>query len=392
MIEFKVDPPSGHAESCLDIRFMVKVDKADRMQIEIFNETINTRLELLSVSKGVISEERTAIVKRANFVEGYVNLFNKDKMNSRLTNLVKVDLKCVVQIELDGKTTTEEAVLPFYNESQSLDSHIIPFDLILDNHEIDIKNNIPLSMQIVCDAEEKYELAVKSTAGEICTFEVVTKKGRNQVILPSEILWHELGIHKNIGGKCQLYWVKFEGIDHMKYVNRKYVPIAESTITFNDVLMSPRPQQRLGPTGKDLTPDFVLSHRYFVPTFQDFTSLGEIANQSRTASETNVNRIRFLHETQSLERKEVEKIEAMSSSDSERLAERKKQMAAMRSIPQPDPRQRLLINAYKKAYTRKLAMPRTDKAYVKYAPTNHPVKTMSGPKSGGCGCSRTKNA
>ena len=392
MIEFKVDPPSGHAESCLDIRFVIKVDKADRMQIEIFNETIDTKLELLSVSKGVISEEKTAIVKKSNFVEGYINLFNKDNMNSRLSELVKVDLKCVAHIELDGKTMVEEVTLPFYNESQSLDSHIIPFDLILDNHEIDLKNNIPLSMQIVCDTEKKYELAVKSTTGEICTFEVMTRKGRTQVVLPSEILWHDLRIHKNIGGKYQLYWVKFEGVDHMKYMNRKYIPISESIITFNDVMMSPKPQQRLGPTGKKLTPDFVLSHRYYVPTFQDFSSLGEIANQGRVASEANINRLRFLHETQSLEIKETDKIQSMSINESEQLAEKKRQMAAMRASPQPDPRQRLLINAYKKAYTRKLALPRTDKTYVQYAPVNQTVKSMVAQKSGGCGCSRKKDA
>jgi len=59
----------------------------------------------------------------------------------------------------------------------------------------------------------------------------------------------------------------------------------------------------------------------------------------------------------------------------------------------PDARQRMLLNSYTAAYTKKTPVPRTDRNYVKHVPQEVRVQTASAAtkKKGGCGCSRKKN-
>lgn len=396
MIEFNIDPPSGHAESCLDIQFTVKFDRSDRAEIEIFNDTSGEKLEILSVSKGVIQRETTIVVKKSNSVEGFFNLFNKDKMNFNLAGLTQVNLRCTVKTDF----AVEEETFVFYNESQSLDSTIIPFDLILDNNEINLDRNEPIRMHLVCDSESKFELAIKSLddSQHICHFEIVAKPGRTDFILPSEVFWSDVEYHKYYNKKFQIFWVKFEGITHMKFLNRKYIPIAESNLSFIGKKMTPQPQDRIGPTGSILPADFILSHRYFVPTWRDYTAFGSLAFTNKIASEQNVNRIRFLHEIQSLEMRDNQTVESMSEKSREEVANKRREMAEVmrsKSEVQSDPRQRMLINAYRKAYSKRLPAPRTDKSFVRRTPVRKSpqMQTMSAPaKKGGCGCSRNKNA
>ncbi len=397
MIEFNIDPPSGHAESCLDIQFTIKFNKSNRAEIQIFNDTSGEQIEIISVSKGVIHKETTIVVKNSNSVEGFVNLFNKDKMNFNLSGLAHVTLRCVVTTE----NSVEEDTFVFYNESQSLDASVIPFDLILDSNEINLERNEPLRMHLVCDSESKFELAVKSLddSQHICHFEIVAKPGRTDFILPSEIIWSDTEYHKYYNKKFQLFWVKFEGITHMKFLNRKYIPITETNLSFIGRKMKPQAQNRKGPTGENLSPDFILSHRYFVPTWRDYTAFGSVAVNNRTASEQNVNRIRFLHEMQSLEVKELHSVETMSEHNREEITKKRQEIAEImktKAEVQADPRQRMLINAYRKVYTKSTPAARTDKSFTRHAPVRKSpqIQSMSAPakKPGGCGCSRKKNA
>lgn len=401
MIEFSIDPPSGHAESCLDIKFVLKLSKNDSAEIEIFNDTSGDKLEILSVSKGTIYNESTLIVRKTNFVEGFFNLFNKDKMNFNLSGLTQVKLRCVVKITTDGETSHEESSALFYNESQSLDASIIPFDLILVNNEINLSKNDPLRMHIVCDSEKKFELAIKSVDSDqnICSFEVVTLKGKTNITIPSELIWSDLEYNKYYNRKYQIFWVKFEGITHMKFLNRKYIPISETQLTFIGREMSPKAQNRVGPVGLDLSQDFVLSHRYFVPTWKEYTSLGALSANNRTSSEQNISKIRFLHEIQSLEETAAKDVRTMSDQTRGDIINRRQEVSQLlqaRNNVQVDPRQRLLISAYKKAYSQRLPVPRTDKSFVQYpsVQSQQPVvhNMSSQKKQGGCGCSRKKNA
>ena len=389
MLNFQINPSSGHAESCLDIQFAVKVDKADVLEINIFNDSAKEQLDILSINKGVIQEEKTIIAKNTNSIDGFINLFNKDKMNTRLADLVKVDLRCVAKMQVGDQISTEESSTVFYNESQSLDAHIIPFDFVLDNNIIDLKNNVPIGINIVCDNENKFELAIRSDDGQsLCTFDVVVHKGHNTIQLPSEIAWHDLQISKYYMKKFQFYWVKFEGVNHMKFMNRKYVPIPGSTISFNSTAMHPKPQTRLGPTGAELPKDFVLSHRYFVHTWKQYTSLGDIAEAAQIYSEPNVNKIRFIHEVQHLEQKK--KLSMFAASQHQEVA---KSISNVPATIYPDARQRMLLNSYTAAYTKKTPVPRTDRNYVKHVPQESRVQTASAShkKKGGCGCSRKKS-
>jgi len=255
MINFKLTPSSGFVDSYLDIKFKVSFDGEGKSKIQLFNEQTGKPIEILSVSNGRIISE-TTIITKSKSVEGYINIFNRDKMNSFLQAYYKVDIRC--EVDIDGQV--ESFTTSFYNQSQSIDSNIIPFDLSVINPHIDLKNNIPLQLYIVCDREHRYELCIMTKdRSRQCTIEITTKIGGITVSLPSEILWFDLDL-KNTRFQKQydIYWVKFEGVAHHKFMNRKYIPIDNTSISFNDTQMMPQQTDRLGPTGKPLSNDFVL--------------------------------------------------------------------------------------------------------------------------------------
>lgn len=385
---FTIDPPSGHSHSALDIHFKVEVDHADQMQIEIFNATINEQLEILSVSTGYIKNGKTVSATNTNVVEGHINLFNKDKMNESLNDYPNIDLQCVNIIKTEDTTVQEEVMVTFFNESQSLDAEIIPFDLVLDNHEIDLKHNLPLQMHVVCDSEQRFELSIRSEDHKnSCTFEIFTKKGRTDVIVPSEMIWSDLELTKKHLKKFHIYWVKFEGVNHMNLMNRKYILINDTRLTFNCTTMMPRPQSRLGPTGIPLPKDFVLSHRYFVHTWRGYTALGRMPFMY--SDKKMYHMTAFMHEIQHTEIKKSGGVKAFGVDEAENESEVRKAVKdtiVRKHYKLMDPRQKVVVEAFAKPYITKSVLPATDRHYVRSFSV--PTSKRSLPSKKGCGCSR----
>ena len=387
MIEFSLDPPSGHSNSCLDVQFKLVVEGAQKIELEIFNDSSGQQLEILSVSEGYILHETQAICHLSR-LSGYVNIFNKDKMNDEFEEYTSVIIRCKAVIEYKEKIETKELSVEFFNESKSLDANIIPFDLMIDNPELDIKNNVPLSMHIVCDSEAKFELAIRSTdAKNECTFEVVAKKGRTDFVLPSEVIFADLNYSTHWHKKYQVYWVKFEGIDYMKFMNRKYIPIPESRITLNSNKITPLPQERQGPLG-DLSEDFILCNKYFVHTWKNYTSLGA---QSQLTEVDSIKRRRFLHEIQDLPILGLGSEEPTKSN-----VTTGREMLHTEKIRKPeiDTRQRVLLNAYRNAFYKKQAKisGQNHQNQPVVVPHNVGSINLNQPRKGGCGCARKKNA
>ncbi len=295
MINFKLDPPSGYADSYTDIRFIVNFDKADRSEIRLFNVTSNIELEIIGVNNGYILGETVAITDQ-DHIDGYINIFNRDKMNVGLRNLTSVDIKFEVT-QGDNKT---EGIVTFYNQSKSIDGGIIPFDLVVPDKNVDIENNKPVQFHIVSDTEKLYELCVRTEDGSAsCTFEIYARKGTTSFFLPSEVLYFDLDLEKNHGRDFYVYWVKFEGVNYMKFMNRIHILIDDTKLSFNARKMTPKSQARKGPTGIDLSDDFALSFRYFVHTSRQFTSVHEMV--SAYGPQQLLNITRFLHESQNLQ-------------------------------------------------------------------------------------------
>ena len=379
-MKFKIQPQSGHSDSYLDIQFSVDLDANEPTTIEIINLTINEPVEIVSINRGVIVEGTQARVKNTTTVEGYVNLFSRDKMNVQLSSLPYVDILC--------RATTESSITEksarFYNESLSLDGTVTPFDLIIENPEIDSLINEPLRLHLISDTEKKYELCIMNPNRiHMCTIEVIAKKGKTSFSVPSEVIWKDCNISSPGKQDLRVYWVKFEGIDQFRFRNRKYIPIEGSSIRFKSRTMMPKPQNRLGPTGEPLPDDFVLSDRYYVPTWKYFTSLGqlpEVHPQSRQ-----VHFSVFLHEYQSVQTQPA-KVEAMSEIGA-MSAERANQ--ALPRIREGDqPLQTMLIGAFAAVYDKKSQLLPVSNI-VQNTQRDFKVQTMSAQeKPGGCGCSR----
>ena len=389
-MNFSLNPPSGHSHSCLDVQFDFSAEKLDKVELEIFNDTIQEQLELLSVSDGYILGE-TKGISTSSQVTGHINIFNKDKMNEKFQDYISVQIRCKATITRDGAKDIEESSIEFFNESKSIDAEVIPFDLIIDNPQLDVKNNIPLSMHMVCDSARKFELSIRSDDGkDYCTFEVMSKKGRADFILPSEVIFSDTNFYLNWHKKFRIYWVKFEGIDYLKFMNRKYIRLPESQITLNSKEIMPLPQERQGPLGV-LSEDFVLSHRYFVHTWKDFSEFGDVPQMTQLDIQK---RRRFVHEIQDLPVPGLGSTQPVKSN----IAAGKEilQTEKLRK-PEYDPRQRVLLNAYRNAFDKNRAATKSDERYTQttlQTKQTKPVVAPMGnqPRKGGCGCARKRNA
>lgn len=386
-MNFTLDPPSGHSSSCLDIKFEFSTEKLDKVKLQIFNDTTGQKLEILSVSSGYIQEE-LIVISTSNQVSGYINLFNRDKMNDQFSRFSSVVIRCVATIERKGKETKEEAFVEFFNESKSLDSEIVPFDLIIDNPNIDIKNNIPLSMHMICDSERKFELSIRSDDGkDQCTFEVISKDGRTDFILPAEVIFSDLNFSVNWHKKFNIYWVKFEGIDYLKFMNRKYIVLPESSITLNSKEIMPLPQERRGPVGY-LSDDFVLSHRYLVHTWRGYSEFGDPPQMTKLDIQK---RRRFIHEIQDLPVPGVGSFVKSNIVAGREMLHTEK----LRKL-EHDPKQRLLLTAYRNAFDKNKVNSKVGKQQIQSSVQSKTEQTvvskMNNQQKKGCGCSRKKNA
>ena len=302
-MKFTLDPPSGYADSYLDVKFVIEFDHADKVEVCLFNETVKQPIEILAVTHGYISDGTIAIIKHASEIEGFINIFNRDKMNSSLKNYTSIEISCKLKIYHGEQVNDYEIRRTFYNESKSLDSEVIPFDLQIHNSEINLSQNESLKLSMISSEDRLYELILKNEQGNRkCIFEVFAKKGRTDISVPSEILFSDLDISsiKRDRSCFDLYWTKFEGVDYSKFMNRKLIKILDGRICLLGKKMLPKPQTRLGPVN-ELSSDFVLSDRYFVHTYKDFSGFG-----SKSFDSVRMKRLTFFYyETLDLSSKKV---------------------------------------------------------------------------------------
>lgn len=292
-MKFRLDPPSGHADSYLDIRFFVDFNRCEKAEVRLFNDSIEQPLEILAVSKGYIVDGKVATIRNAADIDGFISLFNRDKMNSALNEYTCVNIRCELSLfnkdEVEKFTFTET----FYNESKSLDAAVLPFDIEVHNPEIKVDKNEPLRMSIISTENRFYELSIRNEQGtRYCTFDVFAKKGKTDFILPCEVLFSDLDIpstqrQKNHFG---LFWSKFEGVDYSKFVNRKRIRVPNCRITILGDKIMPQPQTRIDPVGGQLSADFVLSDRYLVHTHKDYSGFG-----AKSFDSIRMKRLTFFH-------------------------------------------------------------------------------------------------
>lgn len=267
-MEFKLDPPSGFSDSYFDIEFAVTIKTFPKAVITFYNETSAEFLNIMGVTSGYISNEKEIIIKNASLVQGHINLFSDDKMNKKFATHGSVNIKCKVDYFNTNEELqeSEESIVSFYNESHSLDGDIIPFDIKIHNLVCNLQELEPVKIDLISGIETKYELCVRSTDGStICPFEIVVQKGVNYIEIPAPMLYYDLDLNKNRRKVFQLYYIKFQGTNFSKLANRKYMPIPHSTFSFQIPNgLSPKPQSRKDPVGRQLNSEFVISDRYLV--------------------------------------------------------------------------------------------------------------------------------
>ncbi len=396
-MNFSIDPPSGHASSYMDIKFSIKFEKADKVIVKLYNKVTDENIHILGVMSGHILNETDAVSKNTTSVEGFFNVFNRDKMNDKLADFVAVDIECRATFYRGDVETKQSRTVTFYNESKSLDGSVVPFDLIVENPEIDIKHNIPLKLQIVCSEEKKYELAIRSAHGEHnYQFEVMTKKGMLDLVIPSELLFFNLGIKRNPINRFSIYYVKLEGVDLSGFRNRKFIPISNTNLKFNSLSVMPEIQHRQDPIGRDLSDEFIISDRYFVHTFREFSGYGGRLSHSNRKL---LNMSRFLFEAQHMNKKSFEpkSLRAAGKPDATKNIRKEMRRSSLESNYQnrfggKDSSDKLL-STVSASYARKYSTAKSDLAVPESRKAGRQVNVLGKPakKSGGCGCARKKN-
>jgi len=370
MINFTLHPASGHANAYFDVKFSISSESKIE-EIRIYNKQArNQQLDVLAVVDGYIQNGNLVKAEGAESASGYINLFNNDKSNSQLDKYTNVDIRCEV-LYLDGKKESESVT--FYNESQSLDMSVIPFDLNIDNPHIDIKNNLPLRLQAISHADSKYELCILSEDKKVSSpFEVILKKGKNTINFPSEVIFSDLELDKNFTKKFSIYYVKFEGRDHKGYKNRKYIPIANTDLSFNSHKLHTQPQTKNDPSGRLLPEDFILSDRYFIPVSKEYSAL---SNKSNFTPQKLHNFTAFMHEAQNMQ--SIDK--AIEFSTKGRSPEIKKSVFH-NEITQKTAKMMQSDRKEVQAFATK---------YTKSSASSQPA-TINQTKKGGCGCTRKR--
>lgn len=279
-MQFSLDPYSGHADSYFDVKFEVSFDTACDSNIHFVNKETNQTLEILSSMNGVIVNGKELRIKNSNKAIGYINLFNDDKMNRKLSDFSVINIVCH-----SISTVTESSECSFYNESKSVDADVLPLDLIVHNKKIQLTKDDPLSLSILCSSESKHEFCLRYKNKKYA-FEAMCRNGRTDIIIPSEVLNYHIGEAEGV----KIYYVKFEGVNYSKQMTRKYIEIPNQSFAIEGK-KEIRSQTRIGPDGEELPNNFVLSDRYFVHTWNKFTSFGKEYDLTK-----NVIRSRFSHE------------------------------------------------------------------------------------------------
>jgi len=266
-MHISLNPPSGLDNSYFDVEFTINFDnslKHKPTKIKLFNEI--QQLNILATNNCVIRNNEIVCDKTPSILSGYINLFNDDKMNQKLSTYVKMAIKCTVDDLTTKETFTSDTV--FYNESFSVDQQILPFSLKVPE-ETDFTEDILIT--ITTDKEMKLHLQLESAHKEF-DFHVVTKNGTTDIKIPREMIFHEIITDES--EKISFNYLKESGITPFNTVNRKKIKIPNCTTKVVSTNLVLNPQTRKGPLGNDLDEtEFILSDRYFVPVIKDYTNL-----------------------------------------------------------------------------------------------------------------------
>lgn len=312
-MNLSLKPSSGYANSYFDIEFSIYFDTPLTGTITIFNKTTSQNLNILSVSTGTIIGENKINIVNCSTVTGFINLFNDDKMNTGLHPYKSINLEAT----FESKDTSIKSDTLFYNQSQSIDSKIVPFDLVLENNTLDLSQHVPLVITLVSTVKSKYEICIKHSplSKQNCTFEVLAKKGVTTVKIPAEILYWDLELWNNKKRNFQFYYVKFEGITFSRVANRVYNLMPNINVTLNvSQSMMPESQKRLTPNNVSLPDDLVLSDRYLVLSPKKYSAFGSKAGYQ---PDKLLNMSMFLHESQHIKMLENKMtVHAMSNKES----------------------------------------------------------------------------
>jgi len=399
-MDFILDPSSGFADSYLDVEFSVVIPDHPKAIIHIHNEISGDQLQILGTSSGYILGGNKLIVENKTSTTGHINIFNDDKMNKKFLAHRSVTLKCVAEFydKEDNKIGEEKESVIFYNETQSLDADIIPFDLIINNRTINLDENEPLNIDIISDIVKKYEICISSLdERNRCHIEISAKKGKTSIVIPGEFLYYDLGLKNNKNKKFKFFYVKHQGTQVSRMANRQYIPVKDSELKFqiSDGL-TPVPQQRYSPTGKLLNDDFIISDRYLVMCPR---ARSGFSGKSSFGREKLMDLTMMLHEGQNMMSLSLQIQKLSKGDDAKKIEETKRSLHLENQAksrirrPQISGSQVQLMNEFSKAYDAissriVLAPPVTPKGKEKS------VNLMSNLRSGGKGgcpsCSRKK--
>ncbi len=273
-MEFRLNPPSGYADSYLDIEFIVEFTGSDKVMISLFNETSSEHLDILGVNNGYVLDGNNAVCKNCSKISGHINIFNDDKMNRKFRTHNSVVIRCEIHREINDKIHKEDQIIEFYNEAESLDAAIVPFDITIQNSEVDVENNKPLVVDVVSESFRNFELCIKSTDDVVsCSFEISAKKGKTTIHVPAEYMYYDLDLKRNKRKKFQIYYAKYQGVNFSRLANRKYILISKLVEFKVGKGLTSQPQTCLGPTNQNLNNNFMVSDRYLVPCPKRYSGL-----------------------------------------------------------------------------------------------------------------------
>ncbi len=299
-MNFTLDPPSGLSDSYFDVEVSLSFERADEVQIRLFNETINEPLEILGISSGYIKKGIVGISKEVAEVSCHINIFNNDKMNKMFKAYSYIVLRCEIEITRDGKTSKETETAEFYNESKSLDSSIIPVELIVFNRTVDFTNNVPLSIDLITSIAKKIELCIRSDDSKSeCCIQVTCKHGKTSIDIPCEFIYHDLNLKENERKKYKFYYIRYQGTGYSRLGNKQYLPIVNTELEFKlPVDITPKPQTRIDPTGKLYGSDFTISSRYLVLCHKDYSGF---TGRNKLSPQRALGWTMLLHESQHMQ-------------------------------------------------------------------------------------------
>lgn len=399
-----LNPPSGYADSYLDVEFSATIKPYPKSIVRLFNDVSGEQLDILGVSFGYILNGNEAVSKNKSSITGHINIFNQDKMNKKFMSHRNVPVKCVVDYydEHDVEIGSEEETLLFYNEAYSLDAGIIPFDLRIHNPTINTDKHDPLVIDIISGKQRKFGLCIASLDKSIrCPIEITAKEGKTTVEVPGAFLFYDLDLAVNAHRKFQFFYAKYQGTTYSRMANRQYLPIQNSDIEFvSSGRLRAMPQSRLDPIKRQMGKEFVISHRYLV--FCPSESSG-FARKSEFGAEKLMDLTMMINEGQNM--KAISRqVQQFASDETAKIGETKQSIQTSRHHASKDQikpnipfAQIQLMKSISKTYDNiSLKGRQNPKVHKATAPEKKTVRSFSGAqpqKKRGCAsCSRKKKA